>query len=256
MRGLRWGLLAWVVACGVPEEQHQKVVQERDALKGRVKVLEDELDKARAEAKQAKSALTEAEKPSRPPEAQVVAAKAQLKLAPEQELVATLKTNLGDIACKLWPDLAPETVTNFVGLAEGTKEWIDPSTGGATKKPLYDGTKFHRVIKDFMIQGGDPLGTGMGGPGYRFGDEVWPDVKFSRPGLLAMANAGPGTNGSQFFITTGTPQHLNMRHTIFGECELDVVQKIAAVEVGGPQRSTPVKDVVLQKVVIDRKGKG
>ncbi|HMV67461.1 MAG TPA: peptidylprolyl isomerase [Myxococcota bacterium] len=165
-----------------------------------------------------------------------------------------MKTTLGDIHCELWPDIAPETVMNFVGLAEGTKEWTDPTSGAKVVKPLYDGTKFHRVIKSFMIQGGDPLGNGTGGPGYKFGDEVWKDVRFDKPGLLAMANAGPGTNGSQFFITTpnSRPAHLNMRHTIFGECDMETVAKIADTPVGGPQNSTPVKDVVVEKVVISR----
>jgi peptidyl-prolyl cis-trans isomerase A (cyclophilin A) len=252
----RWSLVVALVAgCGVPQEEHEKVLQERDALKARVKMLDDELDKAKAEAKEAKGKVAEAARPNRPPEAQVASALAQLKVGEGQQLVAKLQTTLGEVRCALWPEIAPETVLNFVGLAEGTKEWTDPASGSRVKRPLYDGTKFHRVIKDFMIQGGDPLGNGTGGPGYKFGDEVWPDVKFARPGLLAMANAGPGTNGSQFFITTGTPNHLNMRHTLFGECDMETVQKIAAVEVGGPERSTPVQDVVVQKVVIERAAK-
>ena len=147
-----------------------------------------------------------------------------------EPLHATFKTSLGEIVVKLLPDKAPKTVENFVGLAEGTREWTDPRTGQKVKKPLYDGTVFHRVIPDFMIQGGDPLGTGTGGPGYRFGDEIGPDNKFSRPGLLAMANAGPGTNGSQFFITEVPTPWLNGKHTIFGEVVKgqDLVTKIVA----------------------------
>lgn len=120
-----------------------------------------------------------------------------------ESMTATFQTTLGEIVVKLLPEKAPKTVANFVGLAEGTREWKDPSSGQTVKRPLYDGTVFHRVIPDFMIQGGDPLGTGTGGPGYRFEDEIGPDNRFDRPGLLAMANAGPNTNGSQFFITEG-----------------------------------------------------
>lgn len=135
-----------------------------------------------------------------------------------EQIYATFKTSMGDIVVKLMPEKAPVTVENFVGLAEGTKEWTDPRSGQKQAgKPLYDGTMFHRVIPDFMIQGGDPLGTGTGGPGYRFQDEIGPDNKFSKPGLLAMANAGPGTNGSQFFITEIATPWLDKGHTIFGE---------------------------------------
>ncbi len=133
-------------------------------------------------------------------------------------IFATFQTSMGTLVVKLFPEKAPITVENFVGLAEGTKEWTDPRTGQKQSgKPLYDGTMFHRVIPDFMIQGGDPLGTGTGGPGYRFQDEIGPDNKFSKPGLLAMANAGPGTNGSQFFITEVPTPWLDKGHTIFGE---------------------------------------
>ena len=134
-----------------------------------------------------------------------------------EELYATLKTNHGDIVVQLFPNHAPKTVSNFIELAEGAKEWTDPETGEKTTAQLYDGTVFHRVIGGFMIQGGDPLGTGTGGPGYQFGDEFHPELQFDRPYLLAMANAGPGTNGSQFFITVGPTPHLNRQHTIFGE---------------------------------------
>jgi peptidyl-prolyl cis-trans isomerase A (cyclophilin A) len=132
-------------------------------------------------------------------------------------IFATFHTSAGDIVVKLLPEKAPKTVENFLGLAEGTREWTDPRTRQPSKKPLYDGTVFHRVIPDFMIQGGDPLGTGTGGPGYKFADEIGPENKFDRPGLLAMANAGPNTNGSQFFITEVPTPHLNRGHTIFGD---------------------------------------
>ncbi len=147
-----------------------------------------------------------------------------------EPLHATFKTSLGDIVVKLLPEKAPKTVENFVGLAEGTKKWSDPRSGMPSTKPLYDGTVFHRVIPEFMIQGGDPLGTGTGGPGFRFADEIDASNRFDRPGLLAMANAGPNTNGSQFFITEVPTPHLNRGHTIFGEVVKgqDLVPKIAA----------------------------
>jgi peptidyl-prolyl cis-trans isomerase A (cyclophilin A) len=158
---------------------------------------------------------------------------------------ATFQTSSGDIVVKLLPEKAPKTVENFLGLAEGTREWTDPRSGEKGKKPLYDGTVFHRVIPEFMIQGGDPLGTGTGGPGYKFGDEIGPDNKFDRPGLLAMANAGPNTNGSQFFITEVPTPHLNRGHTIFGEVVKggDLIAKIAR---------TGNAKVKLTKVVITR----
>jgi len=146
-----------------------------------------------------------------------------------ETIEATFHTSLGEIVVRLLPEKAPKTVANFVGLAEGTREWKDPRSGQGVKRPLYDGTVFHRVIPEFMIQGGDPLGTGTGGPGYRFEDEIGPDNRFDRPGLLAMANAGANTNGSQFFITEVPTPHLNRGHTIFGEVVkgLDLVRKIA-----------------------------
>jgi peptidyl-prolyl cis-trans isomerase A (cyclophilin A) len=169
------------------------------------------------------------------------------------ELYATLRTNKGDIEIKLFPNEAPKTVANFVELAEGTREWIDPSSREKTSKPLYDGTIFHRVISGFMIQGGDPLGTGTGGPGYRFEDEFHPDLKFDRPYLLAMANAGPATNGSQFFITVGPTPHLNRRHTIFGEVTQgqDVVDAIATAPTGRQDR--PAEDIVINGVTVERR---
>ena len=133
------------------------------------------------------------------------------------DLYAVFQTSRGNITIKLLERDAPKTVENFVGLANGQRDWIDPRTGQKSKARLYDGTSFHRVIPQFMIQGGDPLGTGTGGPGYKFEDEFQSGRKFDRPGLLAMANAGPNTNGSQFFITEVATPHLNGRHTIFGE---------------------------------------
>jgi peptidyl-prolyl cis-trans isomerase A (cyclophilin A) len=165
---------------------------------------------------------------------------------------ATLHTNHGDIVVNLLSDHAPKTVDNFVGLASGTREYTDPATGQKTTGKFYDGLTFHRVIDGFMIQGGDPQGTGMGGPGYTFGDEFHPDLVFNKPYLLAMANAGPGTNGSQFFITVGPTPHLNRRHTIFGEVadqsSRAVVDTIAKVRTGRNDR--PVDPVVISSVDI------
>ena len=167
-------------------------------------------------------------------------------------LTATLQTNQGRIVVRLFPDHAPKTVRNFVELAEGDREWTDPRTGARGTAKLYDGTIFHRVIPDFMIQGGDPLGSGRGGPGYEFADEFHPDLRFDRPYLLAMANAGPGTNGSQFFITVGPTPWLNNKHTIFGEVieGADVVDKISHLKTGSQDR--PVEDVVVESVTVDR----
>src|ERR1700691_1868962 len=167
-------------------------------------------------------------------------------------LTAALRTSQGTVQVRLFPDHAPKTVANFVELAEGGREWTDPRTRQATSGRLYDGTVFHRVIPRFMIQGGDPLGTGTGGPGYQFEDEFHPDLKFDRPYLLAMANAGPGTNGSQFFITVAPTPHLNNRHTIFGEVidGSDAVDKISQVQTGRNDR--PAQDVVIESVEIER----
>jgi peptidyl-prolyl cis-trans isomerase A (cyclophilin A) len=162
---------------------------------------------------------------------------------------ATFVTTLGSFSVRLMPEHAPKTVANFVELATGAREWTDPRTGSATRDRLYDGTRFHRVIPDFMIQGGDPLGTGTGGPGYRFEDEVPSDgPRFDRPGLLAMANAGPNTNGSQFFVTTAATEWLTGKHTIFGEVTegYDVVEAISKVATGPQDR--PREDVVLERV--------
>lgn len=166
---------------------------------------------------------------------------------------ATLHTNHGDIVLTLFPDHAPKTVANFVGLATGAKEYRDPESGQTTSGAFYDGLTFHRVINGFMIQGGCPLGTGTGGPGYKFGDEFHPELKFSKPYLLAMANAGPGTNGSQFFITVGPTPHLNFRHTIFGEvadqASRDVVDAIAKVKTARGDR--PLEPIVIESVEVN-----
>ncbi|HTP29731.1 MAG TPA: peptidylprolyl isomerase [Anaeromyxobacteraceae bacterium] len=162
-----------------------------------------------------------------------------------EQIYATFQTSLGDIVVKLLPEKAPKTVDNFVGLAEGTKEWTDPRSKQKVKKSLYGGTVFHRVIPDFMIQGGDPLGTGHGGPGFHFEDEIGPDNRFDRPGFLAMANAGPNTNGSQFFITEVPTPHLDRAHTIFGEVVsgFELVSRIARAG----NSKTMLKAVAIQR---------
>jgi len=182
-------------------------------------------------------------------------------------LYMTFETSLGAIPCKLFEKEAPNTVRTIVGLALGTKPWLDPKTGKKVEgKRFYDGLMFHRVIPGFMIQGGDPLGNGMGGPdgpkgfekqaaelGYPFDDEIVSKLRFDDAGRLAMANAGPRTNGSQFFITDAATPHLNGRHTIFGDCTgLSVVRKIAAVERGANDK--PRKPVVIERVVVERVG--
>jgi peptidyl-prolyl cis-trans isomerase A (cyclophilin A) len=157
---------------------------------------------------------------------------------------AVIHTTAGKITVKLFPDKAPKTIENFLGLASGKKEWTDPKDGKKKKTPLYNGTIFHRVIPGFMIQGGDPAGNGTGGPGYTFEDETKPSDNFDKPGILAMANAGPNTNGSQFFITVKATPWLNGRHTIFGEVTsgMDVVEKIvSAPRDAGDRPNTPVK---------------
>ncbi len=167
-------------------------------------------------------------------------------------LYAIFNTTEGKITIQLFEKEAPKTVGNFVGLAEGTKEWSDPKSKEKVKKPLYNGLIFHRVIPGFMIQGGDPMGSGMGGPGYQFEDEFDSSLKFDRPGRLAMANSGPNTNGSQFFITEGATDHLNNRHTIFGQVfeGQDIVRKISRV--ARDRRDRPETPVVMESVEIVR----
>ncbi len=166
---------------------------------------------------------------------------------------ATLKTSAGEIRITLFPDHAPMTVRNFVGLASGDGiEYRQPNASGGAEGPFYDGSVFHRIIGGFMIQGGDPTGTGRGGPGYKFRDEFHPELQFDRPYLLAMANAGPGTNGSQFFITLGPQPHLNRKHTIFGEVA-DAESRAVVDAIGNAptdRNDRPVNDVVLHSVEI------
>lgn len=173
------------------------------------------------------------------------------------DMFATLKTSAGDVRIELFPNQAPKTVRNFVELATGAREWTRPGTGEKVSTPFYDGLVFHRVIDRFMIQGGCPLGTGTGGPGYEFDDEVTTELTFNRPYLLAMANAGKrfgkGTNGSQFFVTVTPTPHLNLKHTIFGEVADDdsrkVIDSIATTPTGPGDR--PLEDIVINEVIIE-----
>ena len=171
-------------------------------------------------------------------------------------LYATLHTNRGDIRIELFPFQAPKTVNNFVGLAKGTAKYTTKNASGESSGPFYDGAIFHRVISGFMIQGGDPTGTGRGGPGYQFADEFHPELAFTKPYLLAMANAGPGTNGSQFFITVGPQPHLNRKHTIFGEvadqASRDIVDAIDSTSTDRFDR--PSEDVVINSISIEETG--
>lgn len=215
----------------VSQGQHDEVATERDSLRNRVTDLErqvldlrSERDRARRDAAEAKSQVGEAVDRARG--AEVAATRRALGLDEGDELGAVIKTRFGDIACELWPEVAPSTVRHFVSFAEGGAEWTDPRTEAKRTIPLYPGTVFHRVMPGFMIQGGDPKGDGSGGPGFMFEDEIDREVRFDKPGRLAMANSGPDTNGSQFFITTSMPRHLDGKHTIFGSCAIDVVQAI------------------------------
>jgi peptidyl-prolyl cis-trans isomerase A (cyclophilin A) len=188
---------------------------------------------------------------SRPPNATTTSTRS----AVAEDLYATLSTSEGDIRIQLFPNHAPKTVANFVELAEGGREWTDPRNGNRTQDKLYDGTVFHRVISGFMIQGGDPLGTGTGGPGYRFNDEIHPELAFTKPYLLAMANAGPGTNGSQFFITEVPYPSLNGGYTLFGQCDepsIALVKQIARM--GRDANDKPYRPVKITHIVINKGG--
>ena len=173
-------------------------------------------------------------------------------------IFATLHTSAGPIRVELFPHHAPKTVANFVGLAEGTQPYTDPRTGEAGHGPYYNGVVFHRVIANFMIQGGDPTGTGRGGPGYSFNDEIHPELVFNRPYLLAMANAGKrpdgsGTNGSQFFITVSATTHLNRKHTIFGEVADEASRRVVdAIATTRTAQDRPLQHIVIERVEIER----
>ena len=171
-------------------------------------------------------------------------------------LYAVFQTSMGDVVCQLHFEATPLTVANFVGLASGEREFVDPASGANVKRPFYDGLKFHRVIANFMVQGGCPLGDGTGNPGYQFDDEIVPALKHDAPGVLSMANSGPGTNGSQFFITHVATPWLDGKHTVFGKVVygMEIVNEMAGVPMTGAQNSTPVTDILLNKVLLVRSG--
>lgn len=229
-------------------------------LTDKVASLEKDLSTCKADLKSAEQAkknlekklARQAETPP-PPPVNVEEVAKTLGIKPGDKLYATFDTSMGKIVVELFWDKVPNTVTNFVQLAEGTKEWMDPNNGNKpTKKPLYNGTKFHRVIPDFMIQGGDPLGTGTGGPGYKFADEFHPDLRHAGPGVLSMANSGRNTNGSQFFITEKATPWLDNKHSIFGQVidGLSLIGEVTRVPRGANDK--PTTDIVLQKVLIGR----
>jgi peptidyl-prolyl cis-trans isomerase A (cyclophilin A) len=181
-----------------------------------------------------------------------VALRAALGIAEGQAPQATFHTSMGAFTCRLWPDVAPIAVANFVGFARGTATWLDPRTGQPGAGPMYDGTTFHRVIPEFMVQGGDPLGTGLGDPGFEFPDETDPEVRFDVAGRLALANTGPNTNGSQFFVTEAPVERLDGKYTIFGTCDdaaVALVKKIARVP--RDEDDKPLEPVTLERVEIE-----
>ncbi|HWN68798.1 MAG TPA: peptidylprolyl isomerase [Haliangium sp.] len=221
-----------------------------NGLETMITALVERLDKAGSAPARATGGQPLATEDVRPPRAEDLEGYVR-DLPGAGPLTATLETSMGKIRCTLLADQAPMTVANFVGLARGLKAWRHPETGEVTRKPLYDGVVFHRVIPDFMIQGGDPLGRGNGGPGYRFDDEIAPTARHDGAGVLSMANAGAGTNGSQFFITDKATPHLDGRHTVFGRCrDVAVIKKIARVKRTDADR--PEKDVVIQRITIAR----
>ena len=221
------------------KEQNNLLEEQVAGLQAELRQMQAENDRLRLKAENIATGKTEE---------LVVAADEKL---PPGGLWAKLDTSMGDITCSLEPTKAPRTVENFVGLAEGTKEWTDPYIKSKKKKPLYNGTIFHRVIPNFMIQGGDPLGIGKGGPGYRFEDEFHADL-IHKPGTLSMANSGPNTNGSQFFITEVSTPHLDNKHSVFGYCTpIALIKKIARVPASRSD-NRPVEDVTLEAVTIHR----
>ena len=235
----------FLLACGPPPE----LLAERDELRAQVDDLDQLVQQTEAERDAWKSRAESLR--GRLDEQRTRETYVRLGLEAGDALTATLETNHGDLSCALWPDKAPVAVLNFVELAEGTRAWRDPRTGLEVERRFYDGLTFHRVIPRFVIQGGDPLANGTGGPGYKFEDEIVPGAVFDRPGLLAMANAGPDTNGSQFFVTEGAVPTLNGKHTIFGECdEIDVIKEIARVEADANDK--PLSPVTLRRVTITR----
>lgn len=243
-------LVASAGACANGElEQKVKDLEDKNAA------LERDLKAADQAKRNLQQRLAQAQKAPPTPKLSVDDAAKGLGVKPGEKLFATFDTSMGVLVAELFWEKAPVTVTNFVQLAEGQKEWQDPKTGEKSKKPLYNGTIFHRVIPDFMIQGGDPLGTGTGGPGFRFEDEFHPELRHIGPGVLSMANSGRNTNGSQFFITEKDTPWLDDKHSVFGKVVegSDLIPKITRVEKSdGPQGSRPKVDIILKKVTIGR----
>jgi len=243
---LRWISLGWLISCGAPPEDPDEL------LRARVTLLEGELSRYKKQADDCAFELdiAEAEVSARREQSmpdKVKAVRRALGMRIGKGLSAVLQTRLGTIRCELFPERAPETVRNFVELAEGRKAWTDP-TGESQITPLYPGTIFHRVLPGVLIQGGDPKQDGTGGPGFTLEDEERSD--FDRPGLLAMANHGRNTAGSQFFITLAPSPHLNGKYTVFGECDLGTVRKIAAEPL--TKESKPEEPVSIEKLTIER----
>jgi peptidyl-prolyl cis-trans isomerase A (cyclophilin A) len=209
-------------------------------------------DAAPPTASTAETEPTVAATPTAEAEPTAAATTADATAATDAGRVATLHTTMGDVTVELYPDKVPETVENFVGLATGTRAWTDPETGETRTDPLYEDVLFHRVIDGFMIQGGDPTGTGRGGPGYTFDDEFHPDLRHDAAGVLSMANRGPDTNGSQFFVTLDATPHLDGRHAVFGRVVegMAVVREIGAVPTDGADR--PLEDVRLESIDVGR----
>jgi len=238
-------------------ERADALSKEVDALKGKLNTLESDKSALQARLKASEARVKALEETARAAEKKAFVDETANALGVKagQPLFATFKTSMGDIVVELFWEKTPRTVRNFVELAEGKKAWTDPKTNQSVTKKLYDGTIFHRVIPNFMIQGGDPLGSGMGGPGYKFSDEFVAELKHDAPGTLSMANSGPNTNGSQFFLTEVPTPHLDGRHTVFGRVTsgLELIGQIARVEKGAQDR--PKTDVVLKSVVIGRGSK-
>jgi peptidyl-prolyl cis-trans isomerase A (cyclophilin A) len=239
-------LLFIAVGCGAgPDPLFQILEQDNQRMKSNIERLDQESDVLHAENLRLQRELASALR---------LLSLHNAGLSEGADVSVSIQTSLGNMECSLFPALAPLTVSNFVALAEGSRDWVHPETGEARTDPLYDGTVFHRVIPGFMIQGGDPVGSGQGGPGYRFEDETSPGLGFDRAGRLAMANQGPGTNGSQFFVTLAPRPELDGKHSIFGQCEgLEVAEAIAAL----PRHETdrPKDPPVLKRILISRQSK-
>ncbi len=244
------GALVAATSCSAKELEEKNQKLETDLAK-----CQDNLKGAEAAKRNLEKRLAQSTPPPAPAVNVEETAKA-LGIKPGDKLYATFDTTMGAIVIELFWEKVPNTVTNFVQLAEGAKEWTDPKSGKQMKKPLYDGTVFHRVIPDFMIQGGDPLGNGTGGPGYKFADEFNPTLRHDGPGVLSMANSGRNTNGSQFFITEKATPWLDGKHSVFGKVTegADLIPKITRVEKAkdDPSGSKPAKDIVLKRVLIGR----